>query len=107
MEAQSTQTTPIPAATQPTSTVTDAVTAAEGGVPVKKVSDGIFTADTAQWVALGFLAIAAVSIVYKIFYYRKKILQMDIQDKEIAQQVAEVKHNVRLLMKDKYETISG
>lgn len=96
-----------PAQTTPKVGITDAATSAEAGLPVKAVSDGVFSENTAQWVALTFLAIAGVSIIYKIFYYRKKILQMDIQDKELSNQVAELKHNVRLIMKDKYETISG
>lgn len=59
-----------------------------------------------EWVPLALIILAGSALVIKMYYYRQQIKQIARDDKKINTEIAELRHNLKTVMKDSYETMA-
>jgi len=95
--------TPAPAPAPAEQQIADAATA---GMVAGEADSPVMTHDKTQWLAIGLLSLAAISLILKIYMYRKQIQKLDKDDEEMKVTIKEVKSNVQKLMGNKYESLA-
>lgn len=79
---------------------------APAAAPVEYASGGMTEDPKVKYISLALMGIAAASVIYSIYWYRKQLMQMEKKNdggSAMQQQVEEIKLNLMSLMGDNYQ----
>jgi len=79
---------------------------APAAAPAEYASGGMTEDPKVKYISLALMGIAAASVIYSIYWYRKQLMQMEKKNdggSAMQQQVEEIKLNLMSLMGDNYQ----
>jgi hypothetical protein len=90
----------------PTPEVQAPAAEAPAAAPAEYAGGGMTEDPKVKYISLALMGIAAASVIYSIYWYRKQLIQMEKKNNggsAVQQQVEEIKLNLMSLMGDNYQ----
>ena len=84
----------------------DSAAAPAPEAPMEMAEGGMTEDPKVKYMSLALMGIAAASVIYSIYWYRKQLIAMEQKQNgggKVQQEVEEIKLNLMSLMGDKYQ----